>query len=343
MDHTERSASPSATTESPALHIDNLSVAFNGNPPTVEDVTLTLMPGHVLAVVGESGCGKSVTSFATMGLLPDNGEVVSGRVELSGHGDLTTFDNKELRKIQGGEIAMIFQEPMTSLNPMMSVGSQVAEAIRTHRGASRAKAKQASISLLDTVGIRNAAQVYTSYPHELSGGMRQRVMIAMAVSCHPKVLIADEPTTALDVSIQAQILDLIRNLQSQNGMAVLLITHDLGVVAEMADRVAVMYAGQVVEETDVFTLFRQPQHPYTRALLHALPDLTGPRDDLQVIPGNVPSPGNMPAGCRFAPRCNQAIQKCHDEPPTIVTHTAGWARCWLPTPQFAPVEVAAHV
>jgi peptide/nickel transport system ATP-binding protein len=314
------------------LDIQQLKTHFfteNGVVPSVDGVSFQINKGETVAVVGESGCGKSVTSLSIMGLVGSPGKIVGGEILFEGR-DLTKATKKELRKIRGNEIAMIFQEPLTSLNPVFTVGSQVAEAIRLHQNASKEEAKQKTIELLKRVGIPRAEKVYSSYPHSLSGGMRQRVMIAMALSCNPKLLIADEPTTALDVTIQAQILHLMRELSRENDTAIMLITHDLGVVAEMVDRVIVMYAGQVVEQGDVFTLFKDPKHPYTKGLLNSTPRIHELKDELESIEGSVPNPSEMPKGCKFHPRCPKATEQCVTAEPQLKEMDSGHqVRCWL--------------
>jgi peptide/nickel transport system ATP-binding protein len=318
--------------EQALLDIQQLKTYFyteNGIVPSVDDVSFQLQKGETVAIVGESGCGKSVTSLSVMGLVSAPGKIVGGKILFEGK-DLTKVSNREMRKIRGNEIAMIFQEPLTSLNPVFTVGSQVAEAIILHQNASKEEAKLKTIELLKKVGIPRAEKVYSSYPHSLSGGMRQRVMIAMALSCNPKLLIADEPTTALDVTIQAQILHLMKELSRDNETAILLITHDLGVVAEMVDRVIVMYAGQVVEQTDVFTLFREPKHPYTQGLLKSTPKIHELKDELESIEGAVPTPAEMPKGCKFHPRCPFAMEQCVTDEPNLSEVEAGHqVRCWL--------------
>ncbi len=291
----------------PLLEVRNLRVGFqtdNGLLTAVDDVDFTLEAGKTLGVVGESGCGKSVTAMSLMRLLPQPaGVILGGEVLLEGR-DLTKLPIEDMRKIRGNDIAMIFQEPMTALNPVLRVGRQIIEAIQLHEPMSPEKAVKRAVELMEWVGIPAPDQRVNEYPHQLSGGMRQRVMIAMALSCHPKVLIADEPTTALDVTVQAQILDLLKRLQRETGMAVILITHDLGVIAEVCDDVAVMYAGRIAERGPVREIFAKPLHPYTQGLINCLPKLDHPpKTNLPVIPGMVPSLRDMPAGCRFASRC----------------------------------------
>ncbi|UVI30744.1 ABC transporter ATP-binding protein [Paenibacillus spongiae] len=281
----------------------------------VDGIDVSLSPGETLGIVGESGSGKSVTSLSIMGLLPEGqAAVAGGDIRLNGQ-SLTRMTESEMRKIRGNKIAMIFQEPMTALNPVFKIGRQLEEAIRQHSDKSRRAARKEAIDLLSDVGISMPEQMINVYPHQLSGGMRQRVMIAMAMACNPEVLIADEPTTALDVTIQAQILDLMRKLQRERGTAIMLITHDLGVIAEMCDRVSVMYAGQIVEEGDVETLFREPKHPYTIGLMNSLPQFSGGQERLYSIPGQVPQPADYPAGCRFAPRCPSRMEVCETSEP----------------------------
>jgi oligopeptide/dipeptide ABC transporter ATP-binding protein len=305
-----------------------------GTARAVDDVSFDLYPGETLGIVGESGCGKTVTSLSILRLVPEPpGHILPGSViEFEGR-NLLALPAAELRAVRGNQIAMIFQEPMTSLNPVFTIGDQIAEAAIIHQHLSRAAARKRAIEMLRLVGIPDPDERVDHYPHQLSGGMRQRVMIAMALVCHPKVLIADEPTTALDVTIQAQILELLDRLQEELGMAVLLITHDLGIVAGHADRVVVMYAGRVVETAKTSTLFDQPTHPYTEGLLAAVPRIDTPRARLHAIPGQVPAATAWPTGCRFHPRCPYAWDKCvAQEPPLLDTGVPGHAaRCWLVT------------
>ncbi len=314
------------------LEIKDLKTYFhteNGVVPSVDGVSFSIKKGETIAVVGESGSGKSVTSLSIMGLVGSPGKVVGGEVLFEGK-DLTTISNREMRKLRGNEIAMIFQEPLTSLNPLFTVGNQISESIRLHQNASKEEAKIKSIEMLKKVGIPRPDKVFSSFPHMLSGGMRQRVMIAMALSCNPKLLIADEPTTALDVTIQAQILQLMRNLTQEFDTSIMLITHDLGVVAEMVDTVIVMYAGQVVEHTDVYTLFKEPKHPYTKGLLDSTPKIHELKDELQSIEGTVPAPGTITQGCRFQTRCPLATSKCFSEEPELKELAPNHkVRCWL--------------
>lgn len=314
------------------LSVKNLSTEFpvkKGIVRAVEDVSFDVDQGEILAIVGESGSGKSVTSLSIMGLLAEPGHVAGGSLEFEGK-DLATLSEKQYRELRGNDMAMIFQEPMTSLNPVYRVGNQIVEAIRTHEKASKAEAKDRAVDLLRKVGIPSPEARINDYPHQMSGGMRQRVMIAMALACNPKLLIADEPTTALDVTIQAQILDLLRRLRDDTGMAVLLITHDLGVVSETADRVVVMYCGQVVEEAEVRTLFDHPMHPYTLGLLKSIPRLED--DDskrLYMIKGMVPNPLEMPPGCHFSDRCDSCMDICRTKVPELVDVDGHKVRCFL--------------
>ena len=300
-----------------------------GDALVLDDVSFAISPGETLGLVGESGCGKSVTALSIMRLLPDPpARVVGGRIAFGGV-DLLGLGDAALRAIRGDRIAMIFQEPMTSLNPVFTIGDQIGESLIVHRGASRAAARAEATRLLDLVGIPAAASRIDRYPHELSGGQRQRAMIAIALACKPALLIADEPTTALDVTVQAQILDLIARLRRELGMAVLLITHDLGVVAEFCDRVAVMYAGRIVEEAPAAALFATPQHRYTEALLRSMPAANAPGLTLPSIPGSVPPPAARGAGCGFAPRCGFALARCMAEPPPL-SAPPHRLRCWNP-------------
>jgi oligopeptide/dipeptide ABC transporter ATP-binding protein len=310
---------PGQTTQSEAvLSVRNLKTYFRtagGVARAVDDISFDVHAGETLAIVGESGCGKSVTSLSVMGLVPmPPGYHPGGEIFFQGR-DLLKLSDAEMRKLRGADVAMIFQEPMTSLNPIFRVGYQISESLLRHKGLSKNDARLESIRLLELVGIPDPGKRIDDYPHQLSGGMKQRVMIAMALACDPKLLIADEPTTALDVTIQAQILDLLNKLQDETGTAILLITHDLGVVAEVADRVVVMYGGRVAETADVEPLFEDPQHPYTRGLFRSLPS-TGPRvDRLEVIPGMVPSATQFPSGCRFRNRCGYATDACGETLP----------------------------
>jgi peptide/nickel transport system ATP-binding protein len=324
----------------PLLQIDGVRTVFKGaggDVPAVDGVSLSVEKGKTLGIVGESGCGKSMLSLSVMRLVPPPGRIAAGRVLFEGR-DLLTLPNAAMRDIRGNRIAMIFQEPMTSLNPVFTAGDQITEAMRAHdRTASSAELKARAIAALDRVKIPSAARRFDDYPHQMSGGMRQRVMIAMALSCNPDLLIADEPTTALDVTVQAQILDLLRDLQQQSGMAIILITHDLGVVAEMADEVAVMYSGRVVERTGGAAIFDDPQHPYTLGLLGSIPKIEETRDRLLAIEGAVPAPFDLPDGCRFHPRCVFAADACRAVDPPLrdlgLDHLAACIR--------APVEEIA--
>ncbi len=313
------------------LTIDNLRTSFlqSGKKLTViEGVSFTVEPGETVGVVGESGCGKSVTSMSIMQLLGKNVEM-SGSIRFQDK-ELLTLSDKEMQKIRGNQIAMIFQEPMTSLNPLHSIGKQISEPLRRHLGLSKQAAKERAIQLLKLVGIPRADEIISDFPHQLSGGMRQRVMLAMAMACEPKLLIADEPTTALDVTIQAQILELMKKVRDEQGTSIMLITHDLGVVAEMCHRVIVMYAGQIVEEADVKGLFDNPQHPYTRGLLKSMPSVNVNQERLDAIPGSVPLQSEMPRGCRFAPRCSQVMDICHQKNPELLAVSDSQkCRCWL--------------
>ncbi len=316
--------------EAPLLSVENLSVTMAG-VPVLEEVSFAIAPGETLGLVGESGCGKSVTALSVMRLLPDPpGRVAGGRILFDGK-DMLTLGTSELRRIRGDRIGMIFQEPMTSLNPVFTIGDQIAESLVVHRAMGGAAAMDEAAKLLDLVGIPAARRQLGRYPHELSGGQRQRVMIAIALACKPKLLIADEPTTALDVTVQAQILDLIGRLRRELGMAVLLITHDLGVVAEFCDRVAVMYAGRIVEEAPVQQLFARPRHRYTEALLRTMPAANAPGRKLPSIPGTVPAPKDRGQGCIFTPRCGFAVERCARELPELgpPPHRL---RCWNPAP-----------
>jgi oligopeptide/dipeptide ABC transporter ATP-binding protein len=311
----------------------------------VDGAEFAIHRGETLAVVGESGCGKSVTAQSILRIVPPPGRIVEGELLYHRYAgangassaaeviDLAGLDprGREIRAIRGNEIAMVFQEPMISLSPVHTIGNQIIESIRLHQGASRAEAREGAADILARVGMPKPSQTLDSYPFELSGGMRQRAMIAMALSCHPSLLIADEPTTALDVTTQAQILDLMRSLQDEMGMAIMYITHDLGVVAEMADQAVVMYLGKVVERSDVRTVFSRPAHPYTQALLRSIPRITEPRREwLEAIQGMVPDPYHMPAGCPFHPRCAHAVAACREgEPPCIEVEADHWARCIL--------------
>ena len=331
--------------ETALLAVEDLSVGFateEGRISVVEDVSFTVAAGRTVGLVGESGCGKSVTAMSIMRLLPSPpSHVDGGRIRFEGT-DLLALPEPEMRRVRGDRIGMIFQEPMTSLNPTLSIGFQIGEVLRLHRGLDKAAAREKSIEILRLVGVGAAERRVDQYPHQLSGGLRQRVMIAMALVCNPRLLIADEPTTALDVTIQAQILELLKRLQRELGMAILLITHDLGVVAEFCDEVVVMYAGRIVERSAVRALFASPRHPYTAGLLAAMPRLTKRGGRLVTIPGMVPPPAARGAGCSFADRCMRALPRCRAERPPLVPHAPGqaerpraephWAACWNPPP-----------
>lgn len=324
------------STAEPILKVENLSTWFDtraGVAKAVDGVSFSLSPGETLCVVGESGCGKSITALSLIGLVPKPGRVVSGEIDFKGL-DLRALSNRQIAAVRGNRVSMIFQDPSSALNPVHTVGKQIAEVYQLHKGLNAKQARTASIAMLTSVGIPEPETRMQSYPHEMSGGMAQRIMIAMALACQPEVLIADEPTTALDVTIQAQILDLMRDLQNDFGTATLLITHDLGIVAEMADKVAVMYAGQIVEYADVRTLFKSPQHPYTRALMRSVPSMGEVQDMLEVIEGRVPPLTALPTGCRFAPRCAEYKEtpdpRCETEPPELENVAKEQScRCWL--------------
>ncbi|HEU0236571.1 MAG TPA: ABC transporter ATP-binding protein [Candidatus Limnocylindrales bacterium] len=322
--------------ERPLLEVRGLQTSFHtrdGVVRAVDGIDFSVDRGEIMGLVGESGCGKSVTSLSIMRLIASPGRIEAGQVLFDGQ-DLLTLRADQMRRLRGSQITMIFQQPTSSLNPVWDVGRQIGEVLELHRNMSRRAARGRATELLKMVGIPDPERRLRAYPHELSGGMAQRVMIAMALACEPELLIADEPTTALDVTIQAQILDLIRNLRDETGTAVILITHDLGVVAETCDRVAVMYAGEIVEQTDVTTLFRRPLHPYTRGLIGSIPVVGDLREALSVIPGNVPNLIDLPRGCRFAPRC--AARVTHDvaialdvHPSLLPVETGHDVRCWL--------------
>ncbi len=332
MQSSENSSSnPQSAIRNPQLlEIVDLRVYFHtddGVLKAVDGVSLAIQPGETLGLVGESGCGKSVTAFSILKLVQSPpAEYAGGQIKLRGQ-DLLACSEAQIRRVRGNNISMIFQEPMSSLNPILSVGAQITEAIRAHQKISKREARQLAISMLQRVGIASPETRFDEYPHQMSGGMKQRVMIAMALVCRPQLLIADEPTTALDVTIQAQILDLLRELQSEMGMSVLLITHDLGVVAETCDRVAVMYAGKIVERAQVDDLFDRPKHPYTHGLLKSVPMLTQSKGELAVIPGAVPSPLDFPSGCRFRTRCSMTQEVCEDEPALREVGAGHFAAC----------------
>jgi oligopeptide/dipeptide ABC transporter ATP-binding protein len=315
------------------LDVQNLSISFPGGSGArvrpVDGVSLSLDRGEMLALVGESGCGKSLTSLALLRLVPSPGRIEDGSTIRLSDTDVLALKGDALRKIRGRRIGMIFQDPMTSLNPVFTVGDQIAEGVRAHFDVSRSEARRRALTLLNEVGIPDAATRLKAYPHELSGGMRQRVMIAIALSAEPEILVADEPTTALDVTVQAQILEVLDRLRESHGMAVLLITHDLGIVAGRADRVAVMYAGQIVEEAPTERLFARPSHPYTQGLFASVPRITGPVLRLSPIGGTVPAPSAWPSGCRFRPRCPKAFDKSETMPPLLPVGPGHRMRCWL--------------
>ena len=323
--------------ETPILEVTGLKTHFHtpeGVVRAVDGVDFTLMPGRTLGILGESGSGKSVTALSVMRLVADPpGRIVDGRIMFEGR-DLLALSPGEMRNIRGGEISMIFQEPMTSLNPVYTLGDQIAEVFMIHEGMNREQAWAGAADILEQVGIPNPESRVDDYPHQFSGGMRQRAMIAMAIACRSRLLIADEPTTALDVTIQAQILDLLLKLQEEMGMAMMLITHDLGVIAETSDDVVVMYAGEVVERLGIDTLFDDPRHPYTRGLLNSIPRLgekfTRGKQPLEEIPGTVPNLIDYDPGCPFAARCGQAMARCHKErPPLFRLNAAHYSKCWL--------------
>ena len=318
----------------PLLDVKNLKTQFftqDGVVRAVDDVTFNIMPGETLGIVGESGCGKSITAMSIMRLIPTPpGRIVNGSINFQGE-DILTMSDEEIRSIRGNKIAMIFQDPMTSLNPVLSINRQIGETLELHMGMSRGQARQRAVELLRMVGIPNAEERIDQFPHQFSGGMRQRVMIAMALSCNPSLLIADEPTTALDVTIQAQILDLMRNLQAEHNTALMLITHDLGVVAGMTDRINVMYAGHIVETATTEELFANPKHPYTVGLLNSIPRLDAQRKaKLDPIRGLPPDLIDLPDMCPFLPRCDYAREKCEQQnPPLMDVAAAHRSACWF--------------
>ncbi|WP_059172574.1 ABC transporter ATP-binding protein [Bacillus sp. FJAT-27445] len=324
--------STTVTAKKTLLEIKNLKTHYfteDGVVPAVDGVDFKIKKGETLAIVGESGSGKSQTSLSIIRLIPSPpGKIVAGEINYDGENLLEKSDN-EMRQIRGNKISMIFQEPMTSLNPVFRVGDQISESLILHQGMTPKEAMEQSIKLLKLVGIPEAERRVQAFPHELSGGMRQRVMIAIALACNPELLIADEPTTALDVTIQNQILELMKDLKAKLDTSIMLITHDLGVVAEMADRVVVMYAGQIVEQGDVYTIFENPKHPYTEGLLKSMPTPEKKQGKLYAIDGIVPNPLNLPPGCRFAPRCEYARDLCRGEmPETVVISEEEHVRCW---------------
>lgn len=315
------------------LSVEQVNISFKNdkaeNIPAVRDLSFNIQQGETVGLVGESGCGKSVTALSVMQLIEGNASSIKGDIIFEGE-NLNTFSEKEMREVRGNKISMIFQEPMTSLNPVHKIGKQISEVLFLHGFATKANSKVKTIEILKNVGIPRAESIIEEYPHQLSGGMRQRVMIAMAMACNPKLLIADEPTTALDVTIQAQILDLMKKLQHQYNTAILLITHDLGVVSEMADRVIVMYYGQIVEQADVRTIFMNPKHPYTIGLLNSVPNIYSESNDrLTPIEGNVPNIGAIKEGCPFRFRCQHVHEKCHELNPALFKLDSQMVRCWL--------------
>ncbi|MET0606888.1 MAG: ABC transporter ATP-binding protein [Beijerinckiaceae bacterium] len=326
------------------LRVEEMSVGFaseSGQREVLSRVSLSLDAGQVLGVVGESGSGKSVTALSVIRLLGAQGRITGGRISFDGR-DLTALSESEMQQLRGREIAMIFQEPMTSLNPLLTIGFQIAEVLETHLGLRGAAARRRVIELLDEVGIPAPEARYDDAPFRLSGGMRQRVMIAMAMACQPKLLIADEPTTALDVTIQAQILGLMHKLRREHGSAILLITHDMGVIARLADHVAVMYAGEVVESADSRSLFAEPVHPYTRLLMAAMPSTRRRAARLPVIEGQMPAPGEIRKGCRFEPRCPDRLVRCAADAPPIERGPGGrQVRCWLAAERMATATAAS--
>jgi peptide/nickel transport system ATP-binding protein/oligopeptide transport system ATP-binding protein len=315
----------------PLLEVQNLSIHFfteEGVIRAVENVSFEIYSGEILGLVGESGCGKSVTGLSLLRLIPTPpGRIVNGDITFDGR-SLLNLEEKEMERVRGNDISMIFQEPMTSLNPVFTIGDQIMEAIILHQGLDKKAARERAIEMLDRVRIPSPDKTIDSYPHQLSGGMRQRAMIAMALSCQPKLLIADEPTTALDVTIQAQVLELLKEIQREMGMSVMLITHDLGVIAEIADRVAVMYAGRIFEYGPIEAIFGKMRNPYTRGLMTSIPQLTEKKDRLNAIPGQVPDPMDLPVGCKFHPRCYLMIEECKkEEPPLFQVNGDHFSRC----------------
>ncbi len=313
------------------LEVKNLKIKFKSRKQSVQvvhGVSFALKKGEILGIAGESGCGKSITSLSLLGLLPENGYISDGQIIFNGT-DLTKVSENDLYAIRGNKISMIFQDSLTSLNPTMTIGRQIIEPMIIHRNASRTQAKDEALELIKKVGITDPAKRFNEYPHQLSGGMRQRAMIAMGLACKPQILIADEPTTALDVSIQAQILSLIKQLNSDMNTSVMLITHDIGVIAEMSDRVMIMYAGCVVEYAAVDALFENPKHPYSKGLLASVPHLDKDYETLETIEGVVPNPTNMPKGCHFAPRCKQCMEKCLNNKPPLYEVDGSKVACFL--------------
>jgi len=316
------------------LEISNLTTYYytsRGIVRAVDGVTLHVKRGESLAIVGESGSGKSTLAFSIMRLLPDNARIFNGNIWLYPEKiDLVRLSNDEMRKVRGRRIGMIFQDPMTFLNPVMKVGDQIAEAIMYHHGCTKTEARKKAVELLEKLRIPDAANVAYRYPHQLSGGMKQRVIIAIAVSCNPEILIADEPTTALDVTVQAEVLELLRRLIHELGMSLILVTHDLGIVAEICNKVAIMYAGKIVEIAEIYSLYRNPKHPYTIGLLNAVPTIYKSSSEIGGIKGNPPDLVNPPTGCRFNPRCSYAFERCvREEPPLIEVNNDRAVACWL--------------
>lgn len=313
------------------LQVKDLKIDFNtdeGRINVIKDLSYDVKKGEIVGIVGESGCGKTISSLATIGLLPPNGIIEKGEIIFEGI-DILKLKPDEIRKLRGRKISMIFQEPMKALDPVFTIGNQIEETILNHYKVSKKEAYERTINILKTVEIPNPKRVVNSYPHELSGGMKQRIMIAMALVCEPTLLIADEPTTALDVTIQAQILDLMKNLRSIINSSIIFITHDLGVVADICDRIMVMYAGQIVEQSDKIELFTSPKHPYTKGLLNSIPKLNEDKEYLNFIDGTVPSPKNFPKGCRFAPRCQYVKDICRKDEPPIYNIDKAEVKCWL--------------
>ncbi|MCD8511240.1 MAG: ABC transporter ATP-binding protein [Bacillus sp. (in: Bacteria)] len=331
--HIDQHRTEGTTQTSPnLLTVENLFIRFKTDSKktvaAVSDISFHLKKRETVAIVGESGCGKSITSLSIMGLIPKHAGYVEGSIKLNGK-EINGLSPKKMRDIRGRDISMIFQEPMTSLNPVHKIGKQIGEVLELHSDFSNREIKNRTIEMLNKVGIPRADKIINEYPHQLSGGMRQRVMIAMAMACNPKLLIADEPTTALDVTIQAQILDLMNGLKDEFETTILLITHDLGVVAEVADRVIVMYYGQIVEEAEIQTLFAAPKHPYTIGLLNSIPNIEERKERLIPIEGNVPNVGDITKGCPFRYRCNDALEKCSEQNPPLISQGEQKVRCWL--------------